>query len=53
VGSDVLQQSSKAITGMKPQSKLWKLIPQQSCGVLKPSAFSGIVQLTNFNGLRF
>ncbi|MBN2880890.1 hypothetical protein JXM83_02445, partial [Candidatus Woesearchaeota archaeon] len=29
-------------TGMKPKSKLWKLIPQQNCGVLYPPISSGL-----------
>jgi hypothetical protein len=45
----------KAITGMKPQS------PENSGETyfaaelrgIKPSAFGGIVRLTNFNALRF
>ncbi len=34
-----------SITGMKPQSKLWKLIPQQSCGVLNPPPSAGLFDL--------
>ena len=30
---------------MKPQSKLWKLIPQQSCGVLNPPPSAGLFDL--------
>ena len=30
---------------MKPQSKLWKLIPQQSCGVLNPPTSLGLFDL--------
>ncbi|MBN1365711.1 MAG: NTP transferase domain-containing protein [Syntrophaceae bacterium] len=42
----------KEITGMKPQSNLWKQIPQQVAGVSYPP-LCGIVQLTNSAALRF
>jgi hypothetical protein len=50
-----------SITGIKPQSKLWKQIPQQAAGYytlrfagLFPTAFGyWIIRLTNFNALRF
>ena len=39
------------ITGMKPQSKLWKQIPQQAAGYY--ILLCRIIRLTNFSILRF